>query len=576
MTDTNGRATLSIKSRPKAGGSVSWFLWIRRPRPERDTLVPVPGFTKLSDRAAVEAFAKPYRAALRKGLSEPRPEDCSGWFDRYVKVHGELGNGTKQHAGDWKRYVAPTIGTKRMLSVTPEDIKAIRDGLTRARLDGKISAKRALNIWSTVVKAPFSRAFTDDDPKYASVRVGAYAANPAHDGIKPPVSRDDCSEDERERQALEPSEGLALLACDAIPVETRRFYAWAMLTGLRPAELYGLTWADVRDRVIKVQRGRDMKSGDDGDTKTRASVRDVPIHPHLEPLVKAMRGQGRVFPVARVRDVEAHAGELRGHLALAGITRPELTDGTATLRPFDVRSFRTTFATWCAASGFDSAWIDVWLGHAPKTTTAKHYVKSTGAMTSGVFPELPQQLSAACEPRVTCKPEGSLTVEKHAALETVSVRRKGLEPLQELPHRNLNPARLPIPPPSLLVSRRRTLLEILDAFQELRHEVNTRADELGPEDPRRVEDRDAGRAVLVAFQGVPLERDHLIPLEMLLDVARSRGSRGSRDSRRRDLRGRGRRLGERGRRENERGRDDRGNEADLHLNFPFDPLFASL
>src|SRR5262249_41919355 len=29
------------------------------------------------------------------------------------------------------------------------------------------------------------------------------------------------------------------------------------------------------------------------------------------------------------------------------------------------------------------------------------------------------------------------------------VRRKGLEPLQELPHWNLNPARLPIPPPSL-------------------------------------------------------------------------------------------------------------------------------
>src|SRR5690349_24119474 len=34
---------------------------------------------------------------------------------------------------------------------------------------------------------------------------------------------------------------------------------------------------------------------------------------------------------------------------------------------------------------------------------------------------------------------------------TPAVRRKGLEPLQELPHWNLNPARLPIPPPSLLV-----------------------------------------------------------------------------------------------------------------------------
>lgn len=36
-----------------------------------------------------------------------------------------------------------------------------------------------------------------------------------------------------------------------------------------------------------------------------------------------------------------------------------------------------------------------------------------------------------------------------AAQRYPAVRRKGLEPLQELPHWNLNPARLPIPPPSL-------------------------------------------------------------------------------------------------------------------------------
>ena len=89
-----------------------------------------------------------------------------------------------------------------------------------------------------------------------------------------------------------------------------------------------------------------------------------------------------------MRDVEARVGELRGHLLAAGVTRPELHDGTRTQRPFDVRSFRTTFATWCARSGFDSAWTDVWLGHAAKTTTAKHYVKSTGEMTGGVFPVL--------------------------------------------------------------------------------------------------------------------------------------------------------------------------------------------
>jgi integrase len=148
----------------------------------------------------------------------------------------------------------------------------------------------------------------------------------------------------------------------------------------------------VRDRVIKVQRGRDMKTGEDGDTKTRASVRDVPIHPHLAPLIAATRGAGRVFPVENVREVEKGARELRAHLLLAGVDRPELHAGTATLMPFDPRSLRTTFATWCARSGFDSAWIDAWLGHVPKTTAAKHYVKATGELGAGVFPRLPADL----------------------------------------------------------------------------------------------------------------------------------------------------------------------------------------
>lgn len=321
-------------------------------------------------------------------------EVASEWFARYIKRHAELGNGTAQHMGDWRTYVEPTIGTRTMAAITVADIKAIRDNLTALRLEGKISGKRGMNIWSTVVKAPLSRAFTDDDPKYTSVRVGPFASNPAS-GIKPPASRADCADDERERQALDPSEAVVLLSCEEIPIDTRRRYAWAMFTGLRPAELYGLTWADVRERVIKVQRGRDMKTGVDGRTKTKASVRDVPIHPHLAPLIDAMRGTGRVFPIDRVREVEHHARELRAHLLTAGIDRPELHDGTSTLRPFDVRSFRTCFATWCARSGFDSAWIDAWLGHAPKTTAGAHYVKDTGAMTSGVFPSLPGDLLPA-------------------------------------------------------------------------------------------------------------------------------------------------------------------------------------
>lgn len=320
-------------------------------------------------------------------------ETASEWFKRYVRLHGQLGNGIAQHPGDWRKHVEVVIGTKQMTEITIADVKEMRDRLTRARLAGRMRAKRAMNIWSTVVKAPFSRAWTDDDPKYSSVHVGPASGNPAT-GVRPPVSVSDRYEDERERQALEPEEATDLLACKAIPIPTRRLYAWSMLAGLRPSELYALTWADVRAKAIKVRGSLNLKTDKAASTKTRASVRDVPIHPHLAPLVATMRGEAteRVFPLERVRDTEDHARVLREHLRLAGITRPELHEGTETLIAFDVRSFRTCFATWCARSRFDSAWIDVWLGHAPKTTAAKHYVKDTGELTAGVFPSLPPDL----------------------------------------------------------------------------------------------------------------------------------------------------------------------------------------
>lgn len=224
-----------------------------------------------------------------------------------------------------------------LASVTSADIKAIRDALTAARLEGKIGAKRAFNVWSFAVKAPLSRVFTDDDPKYGTLRVGSFAANPAH-GIKPPVSGGDLEEDERERQALDPAEAAALLACVAIPVDARRLYAWALSD--RSPSRRALRATVVR-RPRRCHQGasharHEGRRRHDDDPQDAGERRDVPIHPHLRPLVDAMRGAGRVFPIARARDVESRVAELREHLATAGIDRDDLPTGTASLRPFEL------------------------------------------------------------------------------------------------------------------------------------------------------------------------------------------------------------------------------------------------
>lgn len=87
-------------------------MWFRPTPSDGKALKPVDGYRKPSDRAAVEAIAETYRKALGQGRTEPQPETASQWFERYTKLHAELGDGTAQHAGDWKRYVEPFVGAR--------------------------------------------------------------------------------------------------------------------------------------------------------------------------------------------------------------------------------------------------------------------------------------------------------------------------------------------------------------------------------------------------------------------------------------------------------------------------------
>src|SRR5262245_54326949 len=102
--------SLTIKHRPRADGSVRWFLWIRRPRPERDEFIDVEGYTSLEDRDAVEAFAKPYREALRGGHS--KQESCDEWYDRFIKSRmGKVSTASTDHQ-QWLKWISPHLGKK--------------------------------------------------------------------------------------------------------------------------------------------------------------------------------------------------------------------------------------------------------------------------------------------------------------------------------------------------------------------------------------------------------------------------------------------------------------------------------
>ena len=334
-------------------------------------------------------------------VPEDTAETSNEWHGRYLKVHKALGHETRG-MGSWDKWAGPIFGTTPMSRVTREQIIQMRDALGAARRgeDG-LTAKRVGNLWSELVLAPFSRAFDDDPRDYREVRVGPAAANPAS-GVKPPVTKDDREEDKRERQHLYPREFAKLIRCEAVPAEWRSLFVVATYLFLRPEELYGLRWGDIdwEAEEVRVRCAFDPRKGEQKTTKNKGAIREVPIHPNLMPLLKAMRvgkeASARVVPLAtKTRNTDRIPRMVRRYLKVAGIERTELLDGTNERVPFDFRSFRTTGCTWHAMLGTDSFVLARWAGHSSPDVTWGSYVKSGPDLRKRYgdpFPALPEDL----------------------------------------------------------------------------------------------------------------------------------------------------------------------------------------
>ncbi len=367
---TKPRSTLA----PRGSGTLLWigehrFVRVSMPdgtRPRFRLCAEVCKCKEMSDaraRATGDAIAERERADMAKALeSESRrdrgkrltvKEFGEQWTSgKLYEKHGEVNRlRVKASAKDdeyrLKKYVYKKLGNTAVADVTEQDIEdTLAEANRKAKGKSKGTAWRSKFQLYQVMRRLFDLAvmpgrIRKDNPVTSYMR----PTKP-----KPPLFG-----------YLYPSELIALLHCDAVPVARRVLYALAIYTGLRKGSLYALTWGSL-DFTNGTLTSLVSKTGLPQMFEANASL--------MKMLALWFEYQGRpdskVALVARA-DREAtdtqEAQTLRDDLTAAGVTRSALHDRAPNSSPLRFHDLRATFVTWAMREGRGEGWISDRTGH---------------------------------------------------------------------------------------------------------------------------------------------------------------------------------------------------------------------
>jgi integrase len=272
-----------------------------------------------------------------------------------------------------------------MAAVSPDDIERVRDALDDKIRAGVISSKRAWNVWGTTTKA------FHDAQKSKDRSLRTRTDNPA-EGLEGPDAGIP-----QKRQHLYPSEFLAFVSCEDVPLRWRRLVTIALYTGLRAGELRALLWSDVdlEHRRIDVSKAVSRKTGILGPTKS-GHVRGVTIEATLAPLLEVM-GKGREPGelVTWLPAFDEQATLMRAFMQRADIKRVALFDDQSkTTMPLRFHDLRASAITWWAVRGDEPIHVMQRAGHTSFATT-QLYLGEAQSLKVGFgepFPALPPGL----------------------------------------------------------------------------------------------------------------------------------------------------------------------------------------
>ncbi len=300
----------------------------------------------------------------------------------------------KDARGRVANWIAPVIGHIPIARVTHDHCRALVASLDRAVLGEQISWKTAVNVWGEVTSAFRHASESKDD----ALRVRAVKDNPT-EGVEGPTRGES-----KEKPILYPSEAMALLSCERVPLYWRRMCAVAIYTGARANEIAALRAADVElaHASITIAKQVDRYNGGDKRTKTKRA-RIIEIEPSLLPLVRTLVSQ--VAPgdrLVRMPADEHRANLLRAHLRMAGVCREALFVEDDPSRDWiKFHNLRDTCLTWMALRGDPNHAIQARAGHTDYKMTDAYVATARRlprAAVGGVFPSLPASLLAPAAP----------------------------------------------------------------------------------------------------------------------------------------------------------------------------------
>jgi integrase len=334
---------------------------------------------KLARMLAADATAEP-GSAERAKLTETVAEFTA----TYVERRKAEGVKTWKDEERWlKTDVLPIIGTMPIDEVRPVHIReALDDARERGR--GRQSLIHIRGVMHRLFAGPWRDEIIAENPV---ARVELPRIREVH----------------RARAILTDAEFVQFVTCEAVDLELRVMaVASRVVGGMRTGDVHAWSWDEI-DRVdfarCIVPR---LKTGEPQELLIPDTGRVV---------LQAWWGhegkptEGPVFPVRRGpragehKGKASHAQRLRRALLVAGVTRHEIHNDSATTRRADFHSFRRAFSTALADAGANVQLASRLAGHADLSAHNRYLMQSEAMkqIPEAAVPQLPEFARGVCK-----------------------------------------------------------------------------------------------------------------------------------------------------------------------------------